>query len=922
MSLLKFFLIPILLLSSCTPAAFAQYNPKAKQITNTPAGSVSATNVQDAIDELATEKVPTSRTVNGQALSSDVSITTISGNAGTASAFDHTPTQCNAGYFPRGIDSAGNSANCQQINSASWGSITGTLSSQTDLQTALNAKQNTITTGTTAQYFKGDLSLGTFPTALSSFSNDSGYLTSSTGVSSIAKNGSTALHGAVTLSQGSNVTITQSGNDISIASATVSGANPTASAGLTAVNGSASTFMRSDGAPAIDQSITPTWTGQHIHSGSSPQIFANVSSLGSEKVSNGTFTGSASGWTVGSGYAYSSNAVSHTSNGTAVLSQNVNAIAGQFYLVNYTVSALTVGTVQVTLGGVTGISRSANGTYTDYIVATSSGSLQFTPSNTARFTLDNISVKQMTSGSVQVAGTSYFGDQMTIYASQSNGSPGTTKMLNLENAGGYTYINGSFNGVLRNAIGMDSSGGISTYSTGGNYFSFNSGTSSPSIFAYNYPNAFVHTSGYGAFNYGVNVGSTASNQSKLQVRGGTALEVKRVTANTNLDDTATNWLMDATNASACTGTPSNACSYWTNSGDCTARNSHGGCSWFAGNSCGDFNYESGMSTCSSYSGSGCSVDTSACSGYDQYSCESGDDAYGGSCAWSNSPLDCSGFGDDSNCGGHLMDGCSYTPPVSSSCSGTVTDCSGWNGDESTCNANSLFCAWDGMGTCYNTTTDCATWNSDSTNCPLAGCSYDPGASGYCSGYYDNYSCTGTYNTGNCSGTYGANCSGTPTCNGISGSTDCGNETECSYSSVLNATLPDGEQCPSRNYWIFNDSSGNQDVVVYPYSGQTVNGTSSYTLASYKNWVHLAYYKKMGECSIYDANQSGCEGQTGCSPNLPYCSYDSMENICSGDSGSVCSAHNGDPSGCGSQQYFFGCSGQYVISKDWYKFGSG
>jgi hypothetical protein len=43
-----------------------------------------------------------------------------------------------------------------------------------------------------------------------------------------------------------------------------SGANPSASVGLVAVNGSAVTFLRSDGAPALDQSIAPTWTGQHI----------------------------------------------------------------------------------------------------------------------------------------------------------------------------------------------------------------------------------------------------------------------------------------------------------------------------------------------------------------------------------------------------------------------------------------------------------------------------------------------------------------------------------------------------------------------------------------------------------------------------------------------------------------------------------
>lgn len=41
------------------------------------------------------------------------------------------------------------------------------------------------------------------------------------------------------------------------------GANPSASVGLSAVNGSAGTFMRSDAAPALDVSIAPTWTGLH-----------------------------------------------------------------------------------------------------------------------------------------------------------------------------------------------------------------------------------------------------------------------------------------------------------------------------------------------------------------------------------------------------------------------------------------------------------------------------------------------------------------------------------------------------------------------------------------------------------------------------------------------------------------------------------
>jgi hypothetical protein len=44
-----------------------------------------------------------------------------------------------------------------------WGSIVGTLSSQTDLQNALNAKFDD-PTGTTSQYLRGDGSLATFPT--------------------------------------------------------------------------------------------------------------------------------------------------------------------------------------------------------------------------------------------------------------------------------------------------------------------------------------------------------------------------------------------------------------------------------------------------------------------------------------------------------------------------------------------------------------------------------------------------------------------------------------------------------------------------------------------------------------------------------------------------------------------------------------
>lgn len=55
------------------------------------------------------------------------------------------------------------------------------------------------------------------------------------------------------------------------------GANPTATIGLSAVNGAAGTFLRSDGAPALSQAIVPTWTGAHTFT-ASPGFIVSASS--------------------------------------------------------------------------------------------------------------------------------------------------------------------------------------------------------------------------------------------------------------------------------------------------------------------------------------------------------------------------------------------------------------------------------------------------------------------------------------------------------------------------------------------------------------------------------------------------------------------------------------------------------------------
>lgn len=77
-----------------------------------------------------------------------------------------------------------------------------------------------------------------------------------------------ALEGNEGQPSASNRFVTEEGltNELNITTTTIVTtlfANPTGQVGLTAVNGVATTAMRSDAAPSLDVSISPTWTGTH-----------------------------------------------------------------------------------------------------------------------------------------------------------------------------------------------------------------------------------------------------------------------------------------------------------------------------------------------------------------------------------------------------------------------------------------------------------------------------------------------------------------------------------------------------------------------------------------------------------------------------------------------------------------------------------
>jgi len=72
-------------------------------------------------------------------------------------------------------------------------------------------------------------------------------------------------------------------------------ANPTASVGLSAVNGVATTAMRSDAAPALSQSIAPTWTGIHTFSANNAAPLTVTNSFTGSYTVNVTNTSTVSG---------------------------------------------------------------------------------------------------------------------------------------------------------------------------------------------------------------------------------------------------------------------------------------------------------------------------------------------------------------------------------------------------------------------------------------------------------------------------------------------------------------------------------------------------------------------------------------------------------------------------------------------------
>jgi hypothetical protein len=117
---------------------------------------------------------------------------------------------------------------------------------------------------------------------------------------------------------------------------------------------------------------------------------------GPEKVSEGDFATDAL-WTWGTGWTHDAVNLEadHTPGDTDPLEQDINAEAGKSYRLTYTIKNYAAGSVTPQIGGVNGVTRSADGTYTETIAATNAGNLKFIPNAAFDGSIDDVSVNEI-----------------------------------------------------------------------------------------------------------------------------------------------------------------------------------------------------------------------------------------------------------------------------------------------------------------------------------------------------------------------------------------------------------------------------------------------------------------------------------------------------------------------------------------------
>lgn len=205
--------------------------------------------------------------------------------------------------------------------------------------------------------------------------------------------------------------------------------------------------------------FTPTGIAEFVFPRTNVKTTSNL-------VINGTFTGSATGWTLGTGWAYGTNNVIHTPGNVEALSQDVGIIQDFQYTLNVDIGG-TVGTVTVELGtgGQTNTVTAGTGSHMIAGLGGSDSLLRFIPSTDFNGTIDNVTLTMFYYRVLLAVfpddaftSTLYYYDGISWHTSDFNMSDATAKNR-FSTLGGLEFVTNATTGMYTSPDGA-------TWSTG------------------------------------------------------------------------------------------------------------------------------------------------------------------------------------------------------------------------------------------------------------------------------------------------------------------------------------------------------------------------------------------------------------------------------------------------------------------------
>jgi len=153
-------------------------------------------------------------------------------------------------------------------------------------------------------------------------------------------------------------------------------------------------------------------------------LIQTVGYFGNDIVLNGDFSNGSTNWALNSNWSVANNKATADGTSNSIMFQSNVLQDNTLYLVSYTLSNFTQGSININLSGVSGVTRTTNGTYTEYVTsgASPSGRLDIQGSGSFIVSITNISVKEVT------------GDQPRLNYDISNGVVQSCPSLLLEPA--------------------------------------------------------------------------------------------------------------------------------------------------------------------------------------------------------------------------------------------------------------------------------------------------------------------------------------------------------------------------------------------------------------------------------------------------------------------------------------------------------